>query len=187
MSEILNERRKALEEQFFANQEKVALENLKAESQLAKATDELASYTTINNERVLQGLIQHGIGTETFVAIKLVPLVLVAWADNEIQEEERVKILSALSKHGAPQGSAVYDLVSGWLDNRPTDALQSSWISFMKEYLPTLDTDAKGALKKEVLGSSTDVAESAGGWLFGWGAVSSEEQEVLNQLGAVFS
>ena len=106
---------------------------------------------------------------------------------DEIQDEERVKILSALSKNGAPQGSAVYDLVSGWLDNRPSDDLKSAWLSFMQEYLPTLDAASKQALKEEVLGSSAEVAESAGGWLFGWGSVSSEEQTVLDQLGAAFS
>ena len=187
MSDDLRKRGQALENQFFANQEKAAIAKLREAGAKAKAKQELLSHTDVKNDKVLDDIVAHGINLETFTAVKMVPLVLVAWADNVIQPEERTEILSRLAKNGVASGTASHDLVAGWLENRPTDDLKVAWTSFVQEYLKGLDTSARLALKEEILGASGELAASAGGWLFGWNSISSEEQAVLDELHTIFS
>jgi hypothetical protein len=186
MSDDLKKRGQALENQFFANQEKEAIEKLKRAGAKAQEKQDLLAYTNVKNEQVLDDMVEHGINLETFTAVKMVPLVLVAWADNVIQDEERTAILSHLAKNGVSQGSPVHDLVAGWLTTRPSDELKATWGLFITEYSKNLNAAAKTALKEEILGTSGSVASAAGGWLLGWTSISDEERAVLEDLQALF-
>jgi len=76
--EILHDREKSLEDEFFRREDKRLIERL-SDLQAAKTTREaLAQASGIANPEVLDSLMSMGIRAETVAALALVPLVAVA-------------------------------------------------------------------------------------------------------------
>ena len=184
MSDLKN-RGRALEEKFFHEQEAKALALLRTQIGRENAREALIKHTGITETSVVDGLVAHGLSVETFVALRLIPMVLVAWADGVIQDEELEVMQNFLHLQGVSSDSASKQLLEGWLRKKPESDLEDAWMAFMKAYLPTLSAEDRIALKKEILNESEDVADANGGF-FGIGATSSEEREVLNKLSSVF-
>ena len=90
--EILRDRGKSLEDEFFRREDRRLMERLK-ELKTAEATREaLAQALGITRSAVLQELTELGVSAETVAALFTVPLVEVAWADG------------TLDAKGAPRG-----------------------------------------------------------------------------------
>ena len=184
MSDLHN-RGKALEEKFFHDKERKIVDALRTQAGRENAREAIAKYTGIKDASVIDGLVRHGISLETFVAIYIIPMVLVAWADGTIHEEQLEVMHNYLHQKNIKKGSAMFDLWTGWLKGRPTVELEEAWMSFMKAYVTQLEHSERQELKKAILGLSEDVADSAGG-LFGLMAISAEEKEVMRRLDSVF-
>jgi uncharacterized membrane protein YkoI len=104
--EFLGDRRKALEEEFFAKQNQRLLRQLR-ETTAAKAThDALAAASGITDAAVLAQLAAVDLNSETMAALALVPLVEVAWADGTLDAKERSALLAAAEDAGLSQDSA---------------------------------------------------------------------------------
>ena len=106
MSEVtLEERGRALENQFYEkqDQEKLAAMKQKLESQATR--DELRKASGMTDDAVLDKLVGLGLRANTIAALSLVPLIEVAWADGEIQDNERSAILQGAHGKGLEQGS----------------------------------------------------------------------------------
>lgn len=180
--EFLGERKKALENEFFAKENARLLEKLRAEKARSAARDALADASNIQDPALLDHLVEIGIGPETWVALSLVPLVEVAWADGTLDAKERKAILGAAADTGVRPGKASYDLLESWLESRPAPAMLEAWGEYVVSVASRLDASGKETLKAEIVGRARRVAEAAGG-LLGFGKkVSPEEQAVLDRL-----
>ena len=112
MSEVtLEERGRALENQFYdkENQDKLAAMKDKLDTQRSK--DELRKASGMSDDAVLDRLVALGLRANTIAALSLVPLIQVAWADGEIQDNERTAILQGAHGKGLEQGTAGYELL----------------------------------------------------------------------------
>src|ERR1041385_9360673 len=90
VSEVtLEERGRALENQFYEkeNQEKLAAMKEKLDTQGSK--DELRKASGMSDDAVLDKLVHLGLKANTIAALSLVPLIPAAWADGKIQDNER--------------------------------------------------------------------------------------------------
>ena len=183
MSVKLADRGKALESEFFNQQDQKAIAALKSKIERQDATSALAAHVGLENTSVVNALIDNGITVETFLAIKLTPLVLVAWADNHLDDSERESILAKAKEKGVSDD--IMSVVSNWMSHQPSSTLKHAWVSFMTEYVQSLEGPHRNALKAEILGDSTDVAAASGGF-FGFGSISEPEQELIDELSAVF-
>ena len=92
--EVLDEKSRVLEEKFFGERDLELLEYLRSQSiekeQRSKADkaqlrNQLTEIAPIHEIDVLDGLIQAGITAKSFVALTLLPLVRVAWADGSAE------------------------------------------------------------------------------------------------------
>lgn len=184
-SDFLQDRRKALEEQFFAKQNRELLEKLRAQGAAEERRSALAEASGIHSEALLDHLIAHDITAETFAALSLIPLVAVAWADGEIQGNEREAILKAAADSGMAADDSSYRLLEGWLEERPGSDLLDTWKEYIRAFSSAADDAVAGILKEEILGRARSVAHAAGGFL-GLGKVSTEEESVLDELEASF-
>ncbi len=72
--DFLGDRKKALEESFFAKENERLLENLRAEKAKLAAKEALAEASQIRDESVLDSLVELGIGPDTWTALSLIPL-----------------------------------------------------------------------------------------------------------------
>ncbi|ETX04871.1 MAG: hypothetical protein ETSY2_26255, partial [Candidatus Entotheonella gemina] len=124
MSEaFLGERRKSLEEAFFAQQQTELLQKLQEEKSAQTRRESLRAASGITDEAVLDQLADLDIQSETLAAVALVPLVAVAWADQSLDDKERSAILSGAQQSGLDAGQPGYQLLEGWLANPPEPAL----------------------------------------------------------------
>jgi uncharacterized membrane protein YkoI len=104
--EFLGDRRKALEEEFFAKQNQRLLRQFR-ETMAVKAKHEaLAAASGITDAAVLEQLAAVDLSSETMAALALVPLVEVAWADGTLDAKERSALLAAAEDAGLSQDSA---------------------------------------------------------------------------------
>ena len=186
MSEVtLEERGRALEDQFFEkeNQEKLSAMKHKLDTQRSK--DELRRASGMSDDAVLDRLVALGLRANTIAALSLVPLVQVAWADGAIQDNERTAILQGAHGKGLEEGTDGYELLQSWLKNQPGDELFTAWESYIKALASQLNDEQNRLLKTQIVGFAKMVATAAGG-ILGFGKVSASEEAVLTQIEAAF-
>ncbi len=186
-NDILSDRRKGLEDAFFAEQDAVLRRRLREAGETQARRDTLSKALGVTDEAVLDQLADLGISTETLAALSMAPLVVVAWADGEVDERERAAILSGAEQVGLAKGEAGHQLLESWLAKRPSPALLASWRNYVAALSPTLDEAARATLKQEVLRRARGVAEAAGGFLGLGRKVSDAEQAVLTELDRSFA
>ena len=182
----LKKRGHALEEKFFADQDAKAVAQLREKLEKQELTQALAEHTGIEKAEILEGLVGLGISVSTLVVIRIIPLVLMSWASGRVESNEREILMNHLHSKGIEASSPVRTLINGWLDQKPEASLEATWVDFMSEYLPTLESSAKDQLKSEVLSLAVDIAEADGGFL-GFGSVSQEEKALQNRLESIFA
>ncbi len=186
MSEVtLEERGRALENQFYEkeNQAKLAAMKTKLDSQGGK--DELRKASGMSDDAVLDRLVALGLRANTIAALSLVPLIQVAWADGKIQDNERTAILQGAHGKGLEQGTPGYELLQTWLQQPPKDDLFVAWEAYIKSLTAQLNDEQNRLLKNQIVGFAKMVASAAGG-ILGFGKVSASEEKVLHRIENAF-
>ncbi len=185
--DFLGDRRKALEDTFFAKHNDQLKQKLREANTARAKRDALRTVSGIADEAVLDQLIALNVQSETLAALSLVPLIEVAWADGRMESKERQAILTGAQTAGLAIGSASYQLLEGWLNQPPAPALFNAWQVYVKALVSTLDADAREALKADLLGRARVVADAAGGVLGLGSRISRAEQARLTALEQAFA
>jgi len=185
--EILHDREKSLEDEFFRREDKRLIERL-SDLQAAKTTREaLAQASGIANPEVLDSLMSMGIRAETVAALALVPLVAMAWADGTLDSKERRAILERAHNRGMAAGSTAHVLLETWLDCRPDPKLLGAWTHMARGIHDRLGPGEAARFQAGLLEQARAVASASGGVL-GLGAkVSRAEAAMLDRLEAAFT
>jgi len=176
---------KALEDSFFERENQKLLAKLREKSERDRKRATLREALKIDDEDVLDRLVALDLSPETIVAFSLVPLVEVAWADGEIQPNEREAILRAADERGVSASAISRQLLDNWLRRRPPAALLEVWRHYSKALLRELDANDCRMMRERVIGSARAVAEAAGGFL-GLGSISAAEKAALQDLELTF-
>ncbi len=184
--EVLGDRRRALEEEFFRRQDEKLRAQFREQEHRRQVKQELAQASGITDDAVLTKLMALGIQARTLAPLALVPLVEVAWADGRIESREREAILRAAQAAGVEADSPGYGLLGGWLSTRPESGLRELWMQYTQSLCAALDPEARRALKADILGRARQVAEAAGGFLGLGSKVSAAEDAVLTELARAF-
>jgi hypothetical protein len=184
--EFLGDRKKALEESFFARENANLLERLKAEKSTQEIREALAIASGIESAEILEKLCALGIDADTWTAVSIAPLVEVAWADGKIDESEHQAVLSGAEANGITSGSAGYVLLESWLAHRPDGRLLEVWGAFIVGLCAEMGTLERKSLKNQILGRARSVAEATGGFLGLGSKISDEEEVILAELAKAF-
>ena len=185
--EILRDRGKSLEDEFFRREDKRLIEKL-SDLKAAEANRQaLATASGINRPELLETLLKLGIRAETLAALSIVPLVEVAWADGTLDSKERRAVLDRARDSGIAPGSTAQALLESWLERRPDPKLLDAWTHMVRGISDQLGADDAARLKAGLLDQARAVAGASGGVL-GMGAkVSGAEAAMLAQLEAAFA
>ncbi len=186
MDDALQKRGHALEEIFFQEQNKVLLDKLRKEMEGKALRETLSNVSGITDFKALEAMVAIGVNAESLVAMTMIPLVAVAWADGVVQPNEKEAILKAATNNNISPGSAAYSLLQAWLHDRPGHELTDSWTQYIKALKLAIEAAAFQQIQNAVLSRAEEVAKSAGGFL-GMAAVSESEKKVLNELRVAFS
>lgn len=184
---FLGDRRQALEDSFFHKKDQELLARLKeAAAGTQGLRKELAAATGVGDVAFLDKLVDLGIQPETALALSLVPLVQVAWADGKIQEAERKAILSAAHDSGIGETSPSYALLQDWLQNAPGEELEATWRGYVEALIETLSAHERRNFCESSLKRARSVAAVAGGVLGLGNKISASEKRVLDELATAF-
>lgn len=181
----LSERRQALEDRFFKDQEANKISRMREQLASKKKIEELREVSGIDKENVLTALVSLNVGAADLHALSLVPLVTVAWADGTVTESERAAVLKAAHDQGVTEGSHGHELLDAWLTSKPADDLFESWQAYASSLAEMMSDNDATALHDSILGLAHDVASAAGG-ILGLGSVSSAEKAVLQAIADAF-
>lgn len=184
--DFLGDRKKALEESFFAKENSRLLERIRADSETKTAVEGLKDISGITDEEVLTHLAEMRITPDTWTAISLVPLVEVAWADGKVDDKERKAVMSAAEANGVLPSSPSYELLESWLVRRPDGRLLDAWGEYIVELCATFGSAEKAAVKEKILGRAREVAQATGGFLGLGSKIAPEEEVVLHELAKAF-
>jgi hypothetical protein len=185
--DAFNDRRQALEEQFFKNHEEELILKLKQGAQRATAREEVHQLTGITNEQVLQALADLNIGGGAAVLVmSLFPVIEVAWADGKIDQRERTVILELARTLGLKPDAAGFAYLSRWLDEKPEPSWHTLWADYVRELVALMKPEDCALLKHTILGRARIVAEVSGGFLGTLWRVSDAEKAVLDRLEQAF-
>lgn len=181
--EILRDRGRSLEDEFFRREDKRLTERLN-ELRVAEATREaLGKASGITKPAVLEKLMELGIRAETVAALSIVPLVEVAWADGALDAKERRAVIE---RAGVPSGSPEATMLEAWLDRRPDPTLLTAWTHLVQGMTAQLDAAGRERLKTGLLERVRAVAGASGGILGVGAKVSRPEGDMLAKLEAAF-
>lgn len=181
----LNTDAKALEEAFFAEENRRLLAKIRERTEKEERRAALQGILKVEDSTLLDRLVDLELSPETAVALALVPLVEVAWADGSIDSKERHAILHAAEEDGLEAGSTARELLEAWLRTAPPKTLLESWSVYIRDLTGQMGPDSTDLLRSRVLDRARRVAEAAGGFL-GIGQVSAAEKRMLEELGRAF-
>ena len=184
--EILRDRGKSLEDEFFRREDQRLIQKLEQIRAAETDRDALANAAGISNPDVVEKLLQLGVKAETVAALALVPLVEVAWADGELDRRERGAILDRARESGLAAGSVQHALLEAWLDRRPDPKLLTAWTHLVRGVSEQLGREETVRLKANLLDRARAVATASGGVLGMGSKVASAEAAMLRQLEGAF-
>lgn len=173
--------RRAHEEEYFQKQNQALIKALKHKLEVEAAADGLGASTGITDHALLERLANFGFDAETAAVIHLVPLIEVAWADGEIQGNERDLLLEAAAAHGIVSGPAK-DKFDAMLASAPSVELLDAAIDFIKALLVALPDAESEQACLGLTELSYKIAEANGG-IFGlFFKVEDSEKVVLRRI-----
>ena len=188
MTEPLGERRKSLEEEFFARQNAELVGKLRVERERAETRALMAEASGIDDADALDRLIDQGVTPATVAALSLAPLVAVAWADRKLEDKERRAVLDGAAAAGVQVGTAAYELLEGWLNQPPPPSLMQTWSDYTRAIASGLTAEQRRELRETLVGRARKVGEAAGGGFAGMGSkLSDAEQATLRDIEAALA
>lgn len=183
---IFREREKAMEENFFRQQDAKLLDKLRQQSKLDEVAAALVEKLGVDNPELLVRARELGITADTAAAFLLAPLVQVAWAEGTVTKREREAVLTIARERGVEDGSKAQEQLNAWLTARPDDALFDAAVEVIKVGLEVLPPKEKEQRIKRITDACHKVAEASGSEiarLLGLGdGVSSEETSILDTI-----
>lgn len=178
----LQDRRRGLEEEFFARENRELLGRMREKQSAQEEREALREASGISDEVMLDRFVEMGLSAETVAALTLVPLVEVAWADDTLDRKEREAILaSARERPDVGGGGLVTSLLENWLDSRPDESLFNAWDGYARALADQMDEATKERFRGDIMDLVHEVAEAAGGTL-GLGRVSRAERETMARI-----
>ena len=181
----LHDRGSALENQFFADLDAKLLAELKASQDAENAIAEFTRISGIQDASILAAVHKLGVTPQTFSAMRVFPLVAVAWGDGVLEAAEKSTI-QTLAATQFPKQSPAGQLLEQWLTTMPSSEAIDAWESYAKALVAALPDSEAEKLKTALVNEIRAVATSSGG-LLGWAAVSHGESAIMKRIEAALS
>lgn len=166
---------------FFDELEQQIVKQLREEASSPQGRDELIRGTGIHDSELIDELGKLGVTADGLLALRLFPLVLVAWADQNVDASERAAVMTQAVRLGVREGSTAWVLLDQWLQKRPPGIGVDAWKRYTHEMFAEMSKVAQNRLIELTEQQMTSVAKASGGHL-GFGKVSANEKAIIHQI-----
>jgi hypothetical protein len=183
---LLKKQAKDLEETFFAKENERLLRELRDKAKLDEKRKALHAVVKVKDPAIIEHLLELGVGPESVLAVALVPMAAVAWADGRLDDKERKAILQAASERSIQPGSAGYTMLEVWLKQKPSQKLIEAWKKYARGIWEQLTKEEQVLMRVSLVDRAREIAEAAGGFL-GVASISPKEEALLKELEKVLS
>ena len=180
----LNPDARNLEDAFFARENARLLDEMRKRAALQDRRDALRQAIKGADDALLDHLLDLGVNAQTVLAMMLLPLVRVAWADGAIDAKEREAVLKAAELRGVESGTPGHDVLKSWLAQKPGESMIAAWGKYLEGIWPSLAPHEREDLRERLLGLARGVAEAAGGFLGLGSKISAAERAILDEVAA---
>jgi hypothetical protein len=136
----------------------------------------------VDDDALIDRLLALGLQPETVLALQLVPLAAVAWADGQIEPREKAAVLKAAAAEGIAPDTIAGQMLEKWLAQQPPAELVEAWKRPLRGVWPKLSVSEREEIRASALQRARSVAEAAGGFLGLTSRISPEEKAVLDDL-----
>ena len=177
-----NNAAKTLEDAFFAKENARLLQQMRDKARQQEQRAAMREVVRVDDDALIDHLIELGLEPQTVLALQLVPLAVIAWADGKIETRERDAVLKASAAQGIAPDSVAGHLLDRWLLQRPGAELVDAWKRQMRAIWPSLSQKERDEIRSSAIDRARSVAEAAGGFLGLTSKISPEEQAVLDDL-----
>ena len=184
MSDLFDDRKKALEEQYFRKKEQELMEKLKQRARAKAEREGLAEAAGVTNEQILEAFREMGLDRETVALLHFIPLLEVAWSDGAVSAKERAGILEMARARGIMDGSPAHRKLLGWLGNRPDSVLFGRARTVMHDLLAFMTEDKRQVASRVLIAACEEIAAASGGILGLGTRTSAEERAVIERVAA---
>lgn len=171
-----------LEEEFFARENAKLLEKMRRNAEVEARREALRAVVSIKDEAFIDRLMELRISPETVLALKIIPLIFVAWADGTMDQRERNAILKAAEEQGVTAAEEVRRLLDTWLTRRPEQQMLDLWKQHVRSLWDNFSSEERQQMRANLLGAARQVAEAAGGFLGLTSKISPAEKAMLEEL-----
>jgi hypothetical protein len=183
---IFADREKAMEANYFRQQDAKLLEKLRKDAKLDEIAVALAEKLKVDNPDLLARIRTLGIGADNVEAFLAAPLVQVAWAEGKVSKREAETVLRLARERGIEEASSSHGQLVEWLKVRPDAGLFEAAIEAIKDGFSVLPPVEREERIKRLLDNCHKVAEASGNEFakqLGLGdGVSRDEESVLDAI-----
>jgi hypothetical protein len=154
---------------------------LHQETLTPQGRSELVRSTGVDDNVLADELVKLGIPADGVIALRLFPLVLVAWAEGGVDPGEREAVMGEAMRIGITEQSSAWLILEDWLKSRPSATCLDAWRRYTHDIFVRMSDVAVQRLIALTAQQMTSIAKASGGRL-GLGKVSEKEQSLINQV-----
>jgi hypothetical protein len=176
-----------LEQAFFVGDGVEVLAEFRRMTSSEQQKAALREVVQIQDDAFLNRLVTLDVRPETAVALRIIPLVFIAWADGEVQDSERAALLRAAGERGIAAEKAARRMLDVWLTTPPDPALLGAWKHYMGKMWPKFSPDEQWQMRQTLLTTAGEIAAAAGSFLGLTSGISAPERAVIDELEELLS
>lgn len=186
MSDAFRDREKGLEEEYFRKKEQELIEKMRQRQAADAERREIAAATGLADDELLSDLQELGFTRETVSLLHLVPLVQVAWADDQVQHNEREQLIQIARLRGIAEGSLADKQLAKWFEERPSDEFFAQSLRVVHAMIEALPPVQSEAARRDLIAFCIAVASASGGILGLGDKISDEERVAITRIAREF-
>jgi hypothetical protein len=159
---IFSDREKAMEANYFRQQDAKLLEKLRQGAKLDEIAEALRDKLQVDKPELLARVRALGVTADTAPAFFAAPLVQVAWAEGKVVKREAEAVLRLAQERGIEEDSPSYVQLIEWLKVRPDSALFDTALDVIKHGFSVLPLREREARIERLLDACHKVGEASG-------------------------
>lgn len=176
-ADAFKNRCRSLENAFFSDLDQKLMRELQDKLSAEEAVKKLKDQSGISDQAALRALHELGITSQALSAFRVFPLIAVAWADGDADQQEVTAVRMIAQRHLA-KGSEAALLLERWLTEKPSPEMLATWESCAEVVLASPQSNS---LKSQLIEEINEVARASGGVL-GFAAKTKSESDVIARV-----